>query len=218
MRASPSSRATDRGAGPRRMTSLLHPLLLLLLLLVLSPLQSSAQCPTSTLLGQCSGHGLCRQITHQCECADGFYGSACQYKHCPVGKGMLEDLFRLPLERSLVLSSPSTHQEADLFRSAFAPSLLSPFECTAWIDFAQGNHNAHNDHECSNQGICDRATGFCTCRPGWVLLDSQVGDTATSFPHFHHLATPAASSALRARTWTAQATTRTFAALAMADA
>ena len=147
MRASPGFRASEALVGSLRFARRnVLPSVLLVLLLICSPLQSSAQCPTSTLLGQCSGRGLCRQITHECECADGFYGSACQYKYCPVGKGRV----LLCLSLSLSLSHSSLHYTTP----------------TAWIDFAQGNNNAHNDHECSNQGICDRTTGFCTCRLG----------------------------------------------------
>ena len=33
----------------------------------------------------------------------------------------------------------------------------------AWVDVAIGVDNAHNEAECSNQGVCDYTTGHCTC-------------------------------------------------------
>jgi hypothetical protein len=37
----------------------------------------------------------------------------------------------------------------------------------AWADVAKGPDNAHNLAECSNQGICSRQTGTCTCNLGF---------------------------------------------------
>ena len=39
---------------------------------------------------------------------------------------------------------------------------------TAWVDYATGNNIAHAAlTECSNMGVCDRATGRCSCRLGF---------------------------------------------------
>ncbi len=37
----------------------------------------------------------------------------------------------------------------------------------AWADQSLGEDDAHNSAECSNMGLCDRATGLCTCRKGF---------------------------------------------------
>ena len=37
----------------------------------------------------------------------------------------------------------------------------------AWVDYAVGNQQAHQAAECSNRGICDRATGQCACDSGF---------------------------------------------------
>lgn len=39
---------------------------------------------------------------------------------------------------------------------------------TAWVDHATGDNTAHAPlTECSNMGVCDRATGRCSCRSGF---------------------------------------------------
>lgn len=43
---------------------------------------------------------------------------------------------------------------------------LCPFD-TAWVDVAIDTDNAHKSSECSNMGLCDRATGICQCREGF---------------------------------------------------
>ena len=39
----------------------------------------------------------------------------------------------------------------------------------AWIDYPQKDNVAHGDFvECSNMGICNRASGICECREGYT--------------------------------------------------
>jgi hypothetical protein len=39
----------------------------------------------------------------------------------------------------------------------------------AWVDYPTGTDTAHADYtECANMGVCDRATGTCTCRSGFA--------------------------------------------------
>jgi hypothetical protein len=38
----------------------------------------------------------------------------------------------------------------------------------AWVDVPTGEYTAHANAECSNKGICDPMTGFCTCFPGFT--------------------------------------------------
>ena len=46
-------------------------------------------------------------------------------------------------------------------------SLRTCFMGNAWADIAIGIDNAHNLAECSNNGLCNRDTGECNCRPGY---------------------------------------------------
>jgi hypothetical protein len=43
---------------------------------------------------------------------------------------------------------------------------ICPFS-RAWTDQATGIDVAHNEAECSNMGVCDRASGLCQCREGF---------------------------------------------------
>lgn len=43
---------------------------------------------------------------------------------------------------------------------------ICPFEL-AWVDIPDKNGNRHKYAECSNKGICNRATGECECFPGY---------------------------------------------------
>ncbi len=43
---------------------------------------------------------------------------------------------------------------------------ICPFD-KAWADQATETDVAHNPAECSNMGLCDRATGLCICREGF---------------------------------------------------
>ena len=39
----------------------------------------------------------------------------------------------------------------------------------AWIDYPSAPNTAHADGvECSNMGICNRVSGLCECRSGFV--------------------------------------------------
>lgn len=63
--------------------------------------------------------------------------------------------------------SPSRQCECyDGFMGADCSLKICPFS-NAWVDVAIGEDDAHNSAECSNMGICDRATGLCVCREGF---------------------------------------------------
>ncbi len=46
----------------------------------------------------------------------------------------------------------------------------------AWFDEPILSTIAHREAECSNMGICDRASGRCICRVGWVGSACQIRD------------------------------------------
>ena len=47
-------------------------------------------------------------------------------------------------------------------------SLMSCPKGTAWADKASAANTGHSQQECSNQGLCVRATGACACNPGFT--------------------------------------------------
>lgn len=54
----------------------------------------------------------------------------------------------------------------DGFAGADCSEKVCPFH-EAWSDQAISPDVAHQPAECSNMGVCDRATGLCLCRVGW---------------------------------------------------
>lgn len=49
-------------------------------------------------------------------------------------------------------------------------------EAPAFVDYATADDTAHLDAECSNMGICNRATGTCTCRSGFTGMACEYMD------------------------------------------
>ena len=70
-------------------------------------------------------------------------------------------------------SSSGTHFPSQRIKGVSSHALLTPGSglCpsgTAWVDYATGDNVAHAVlTECSNMGICDRATVRCLCRTGF---------------------------------------------------
>ena len=146
---------------------------------------------------ECSGRGLCDPATGTCTCYTGYAGSDgrggegirpdCGYAPsptpttCPVGTD------------SLVCSGQGTCTGASAYQcncnlgyTGFACELRACMTGRAWTDFATAANTAHAEitwqeddadtlgrgyrgrgTECSNQGLCDRAAGACTCLAGF---------------------------------------------------
>jgi hypothetical protein len=54
-----------------------------------------------------------------------------------------------------------------LYRAADCSMRTCPAD-RAWVDIPTSSNTAHALAECSNAGLCDRATGQCKCFPGFV--------------------------------------------------
>ena len=104
-----------------------------------------ARCPNS-----CNGHGSCG-ISNVCTCYPQWDGGAadCSARKCCVNF-LLSANFSLTLKLFMV-----------------SPPGVCP-SGTAWADKAYASDAAHRDAECSNAGICDRATGNCKCFAGYT--------------------------------------------------
>lgn len=50
----------------------------------------------------------------------------------------------------------------------------------AWADRAYATDKAHSDTECSNAGLCDRASGQCACFPGYTGAACQRAECPNS--------------------------------------
>lgn len=104
------------------------------LLALLTLRPSHAQCGRS-----CSGHGLCNSNA-QCVCFPGWTGADCSSKTCPVGRAWTA--------RPLFFDSGAAYSSIGVGGN---------FTSTNGV-------TTHGQLvECSAAGVCDRATGTCTC-------------------------------------------------------
>jgi len=87
----------------------------------------------------CSGHGTCDYCKQTCECFEG-WGSTTLDIHPPGGS-----------------------------RINFDCSTRTCPVGSSWADLpiSQLGNAAHMVEECSNNGLCDRSSGGCTCFSGW---------------------------------------------------
>lgn len=53
----------------------------------------------------------------------------------------------------------------------------------AWADKAYATDTAHSEVECSNAGVCDRATGMCGCFSPFTGAACQRGATKRDRQH-----------------------------------
>ena len=127
----------------------------------------------------CSNRGICDESTGLCQCSynfessDGYGEDAqagtrgdCGYKAGPVvscpgeevecsGHGICQN------DPTYVCDCLEGWTGADC-------SLRTCPSGTAWFDLAVADNIAHQEVECSNNGICDRDYGTCTCHDGFV--------------------------------------------------
>jgi len=48
-------------------------------------------CPIGSNDETCSGNGRCDYATYSCRCYDGYFGTACELRNCPVGKAWFDE-------------------------------------------------------------------------------------------------------------------------------
>mmetsp|Transcript_16738 Transcript_16738/g.16831 ORF Transcript_16738/g.16831 Transcript_16738/m.16831 type:complete len:712 (+) Transcript_16738:80-2215(+) len=119
----------------------------------------TAECPNA-----CSSHGKCGAFD-MCICFRNWMANDCSERVCPFGLAHV-DSPKGDLDSSGgALSGPGT--------TVVANSDLYPYGTTEQFPAmtnSQGDaltNTAHYYMECSNKGICDRATGDCLCFPGY---------------------------------------------------
>jgi len=118
----------------------------------------SAECPNA-----CSGHGLCGN-KDMCTCDRNWQGSDCSLRTCPFG------ISHVDISKGDLDSSISIGDSNDMLISG---STVYPFGTTEGFPYmtdTAGNVKSNTGHdysECSNKGLCDRASGECECLPGY---------------------------------------------------
>jgi hypothetical protein len=110
-----------------------------------------AECP-----GGCSGNGVCGP-RDMCTCFKNFMGNDCALRVCPFGYAHVDTpKGDINMDRSVNTAG-----------TILANSQMYPGGTYEWTNPAAAAQEAHFYMECSNEGICDRATGLCVCYPGY---------------------------------------------------
>ncbi|KDO30749.1 hypothetical protein SPRG_04650 [Saprolegnia parasitica CBS 223.65] len=112
---------------------------------------ASAECP-----GGCSGNGVCGP-RDMCTCFKNFMGNDCALRICPFGFAHV-DTPKGDINMDRVMNSGGT---------ILLNSQMYPGGTYEWTKPTAVADEAHFYMECSNEGICDRATGLCVCYPGY---------------------------------------------------
>lgn len=129
-----------------------------------------ARCPNG-----CSGNGECG-TNSQCECHRNFMGADCSERICyfsyafvdtPLGDINADGMIDMRINKNEKTRNYAT--EAYDFMYGVARPITTQDVTGAYNeDYQSGRWDeAHFYRECSNKGICNRATGQCECFPGY---------------------------------------------------
>jgi len=119
-----------------------------------------AECPNA-----CSSHGKCGAFD-MCQCYRNWMSSDCSERVCPFGLAHV-DTPKGDLDASGgKLANPDTSVvfNSDVYGTQGTTEQYPAMENS---DGTEIFNSAHGYMECSNKGLCDRASGTCTCFPGY---------------------------------------------------
>lgn len=123
-----------------------------IVVLALATKYSSAECNN-----MCSGHGICG-ANDACTCYRNWRGNDCSERTCQFGVAFIDTA------------------QGDLNHNGRIDATSSSFSVvTQWAPhgtfeeyfYFPSSEQAHTYMECSNKGLCDRATGECVCFDGY---------------------------------------------------
>lgn len=121
-----------------------------LAILALAANYASAECNN-----MCSGHGICG-ANDACTCYRNWRGNDCSERTCQFGIAFI-DTAQGDLNHNGLINDPTIS-----VTTQWAPT--ATFE--EYFHFSN-NEEAHAYMECSNKGLCDRASGECVCFDGY---------------------------------------------------
>jgi hypothetical protein len=126
---------------------------------------------------ECSNKGTCDKKTGLCKCFDNYEGDACERTTCPndcSGRGICVTAKQLAAEAGKVYATPwdAVKQQGCVCDIGFRGPDCSLRECPSDADVMGGDGNAQG-RDCSGRGICDYATGICTCFSGYYGAKCQ---------------------------------------------
>jgi len=126
--------------------------------------------PTCAGIPECQGRGACTaDLT--CECAEGYFGDGCQYRSCPGSPPCNDN------GECIADANSATCQ----CRDGFHGSDCSLKYCAGDSVAGDGTYT-----QCSGNGVCNSATGYCTCNSnvishvsGYDIASACEGATAS---------------------------------------
>jgi len=126
---------------------------------------------------QCSNKGICDTKSGECACFANYDGIACERTICPNNcneAGVCFTEQQLAAEAGVVYTTPwdaQTHVGCicDIGRRGPDCSLI---ECPSGPDVLKGYGN-ESGRDCSGRGICDYASGECSCFHGYYGNECQ---------------------------------------------
>lgn len=115
-----------------------------------------SECPNA-----CSGHGQCGSFD-MCTCDRNWQGADCSLRTCPFGLAHV-DTPKGDLDASNTVTSNVLLTGSNVYPYGTAEGFPSMKDTSGAVI----TNTAHDYMECSNKGLCDRASGECECLPGY---------------------------------------------------
>jgi len=120
---------------------------------------------------ECSAKGKCDRDKGECQCFQNYEGIACERTVCPNDcskAGVCYTQKKLASEASTTYATPWDAEKhvgcvCDLGRRGPDCSLI---ECPSGSDVLKGHGNVEG-RDCSGRGLCNYATGTCSCFQGY---------------------------------------------------
>jgi len=121
----------------------------------------NAECPNA-----CSAHGKCGAYD-QCICYRNWMANDCSERICQFGLAHVDSPKGDLDSSSGKLSGPDTASSVVVNDAMYPKGTTEQYPNVVNSDNVIITNSAHEYRECSNKGLCDRATGDCKCFEGY---------------------------------------------------
>jgi len=151
----------------------------------------------TTQLYECSNQGVCDYSTGHCKCLDHSVAGTVMYRTSSSdgngGIGTRGDCGRLAQKVTTCSYELNGHTKDTCSGHGFCTNTATTCACydgyhgitcelqdcpmgRAWFDEPTASDTAHGLATCSNMGMCDRTTGLCACRDGYIGAACDIRD------------------------------------------